>query len=333
MGLDRKLYAPAFRVVANGSDITSAIRERLASLSITDEAGMQSDALSITLADTAPHIRLPATGAELRVWLGYGDRARYMGLYVVDGLTLSGPPGQLAITASGAPFEKSGTYSQLQTQRTRSWTPGTVGDVVRTIAAEHGLAPAIAEDVAGEPLGHLDQIGESDMNLLTRVAADMGMVAKANGGALVFVKKGEGKTASGKPLHTVTLTPEDVTNWSVDITERAAYRRVIATWRDKDAAQDVDETVGEGEPAFRIRHTYPSRKAATKAARAKLEAFQKGKQTVTLTLPGRPDLQAECKMELRGFRHGIAGTWSATKVAHRLGGAGFVSEVEGEVCA
>lgn len=327
MGL--KEYAPAFRIVADGDDITAVIRERLISLSLTDEAGMQSDSLTVVLDDSAPQIRLPRTGAELRVWLGYGEHVEFMGLYVVDGVTLSGPPEKMVLKASGAPFEKSTSYSELQTQRSRSWQPQTVGELVRTIAAEHGLNPAITEAVAGEALGHIDQLGESDMNLLTRVASDMGMVAKANGGALVFVKKGEGKTASGRELRVATLTPQDVTIWTVDIAERTNYRQVVATWRDVDAAKDVGESAGEGEPVFRIRHTYPSRKAAAKAARAKLEAFQKGKRTVSLTLPGRADLRAECKVELAGFRAGVAGTWSATKVEHRLGGAGFVTAVEG----
>lgn len=50
----------------------------------------------------------------------------------------------------------------------------------------------------------------------------------------------------------------------------------------------------------------------------------------SLTLPGRPDLQAKCKVGLAGFRGGVAGKWSATKVEYRLGGAGFVTAVEGE---
>jgi len=326
-----KPHKPTFRIVANGDDITAAIRERFVSLTITDEAGMQSDALTLTLADTPPHIKLPPTGAELRVWLGYEPSVRFMGLFVVDGITLSGPPGVMKITASGAPFEKSNTYTELQTRRTRSWTPRTVGDLVRTVAAEHGLNPAVAEGVADLALPHLDQVDESDINLLTRIAADLGLVAKVGGGSLVLVKRGEGKTASGKDLPMITLTPRDVSRWSVSISGRVNYRRVVATWRDVGAAQDMEESVGEGEPSFRIRHAFPTQESAKQAVRAKLESFQRGKRTLSLTLPGRPDLCAEGRLELAGFRSGLAETWGVSKAEHRLDGSGYLLEVEGEV--
>jgi hypothetical protein len=330
VGLARNTYAPVFRVEAGGEDITAVIRERLISLSITDEAGMQSDALSLTLSDGAPHVVLPTTGAELRVWLGYGDSAQYMGLYVVDGVTLSGPPQVLSITASGAPFERSGTYTQLQTQRTRSWTPGTLGELARVVAAEHGLTPAIAAEVEGRRLGHIDQIRESDVNLVTRLAAEMGVLAKVGGGFLVLTPKAAGKAVSGAPLARVRLSPGDVTSWRVEMAERGDYRRVVAQWRDTDSACDREESVGDGEPVYRLRHPYASRDAAEQAARAKLEAFQRGRATLSLTLPGRPDLRAEALAQLEGFREGLSGQWTVTKAEHKLDSSGYVTSVDGE---
>lgn len=323
------IHQPTFRVVANGDDITAAIRERLVSLSITDEAGMESDSLTIDLADTAPHIRLPSTGAEVRVWLGYKPAVEYMGLYVVDGLTLSGPPNAISIKASGAPFERSKGYSQLQTRRTRSWTPRTVGELVKEIAGVHGLRPAVADSLSETALQHLDQMDESDMHLLTRVAKEHGAIAKANGGALLFVKQGEGKTVSGKVLPTITVTPEDVTSWTVDISGRTNYRSVVAIWRDVASAKDVEETVGEGEPVMRIRNAYPNKEAARHAARSKLDAFQSGKRTLSLTMPGNPSIRAESRLMLSGFRVGVAGEWSVIKATHKLGSGGYVTEVEG----
>ena len=88
---------------------------------------------------------------------------------------------------------------------------------------------------------------------------------------------------------------------------------------------------GNGTPEFRIRHTYPTQDAAQKAAHARLEAFQPGKRTLSLTLPGKPDIGAEARLALDGFRAGIAGTWSVTKAVHTLGGSGLVTQVEGEV--
>ena len=74
--------APRFRVTANNEDITEALRERFVSLRLTDKAGLDSDELTITLADHDPQapIALPPAGAELTVWLGYDDQADEMGV-------------------------------------------------------------------------------------------------------------------------------------------------------------------------------------------------------------------------------------------------------------
>ena len=325
----QRAYEPTFRIVANDNDITETIRKHFISLTLTDEAGQQSDVLTITLNDSA-HLKLPPTGAELKLWLGYAPKVKYMGLYVVDGLTLSGPPEKMKITARGVPFEKSRSYSELQTRRTRSWRPRTVGELVGALAAEHGLNPAVAEDVAGMALRHMDQVDESDLNLLTRIAGDLGLVAKVGGGSMVFVKRGEGKTASGKQLPVVTLTPEDVTSWSVSISDRADYGSVVAVWRDVDGGKDVEESVGEGEPVFRVRHSFPSREAAMAAAGAKLEGFRCGKRTLSLSMPGNSCLFAERCVKLGGFSEGVNGPWGICRVDHRLDGEGYRVGINGK---
>lgn len=57
---------PAFTIRANGRDITAAIRDRLLSISVKDEAGLKSDSVTLRLDDRplrnadgahAPHCR------------------------------------------------------------------------------------------------------------------------------------------------------------------------------------------------------------------------------------------------------------------------------------
>ncbi|MDF1583908.1 MAG: hypothetical protein P1P78_11420 [Methyloprofundus sp.] len=61
---------PAYKILANQNDITAAIRDRLISLNITDEAGMQSDSITIVLDDRDNIIELPNKGAQLDVFIG-----------------------------------------------------------------------------------------------------------------------------------------------------------------------------------------------------------------------------------------------------------------------
>ncbi|TIH12732.1 hypothetical protein D0S45_17330 [Marinifilum sp. JC120] len=325
MGLTHK---PVYRVECNGKDITAAIQNDLISLTITDEAGVKSDSLDISINDKG--YAMPSAGSQFKVWLGYGQAATYMGLYVLNSVRLTGPPDKMIIKAAGAPQDKSQSYSQLQTQKTRSWIPQTIGALVATVAADHGLDPAVASDLSGVALPHIDQMNESDMHLLTRIARDHDAIAKANGGALIFAHKGQGKTVSGKSMPTIELVPNQVTTISVDIESRTNFNSVVGIWRDVEGARDVEEIAGSGEPIHRIRHIYPTPEAAQKAAKGKLEAFQRGKQSLSGSLPGRPELRAECRLSLSGFRAKKNGIWSITRATHKLGSGGYVTSVDGE---
>jgi len=322
-------FSPRYRITANGADITTALMERSASITITDEAGIKSDSLDVTLDDDG--IQVPSQGAELQVYMGYEGGVRQMGLYVVDEVELSGPPNTLKIKALGAPLAKSNTYTQLQEPRSRSWTPATVGDMVKTIATEHGLKPAVSAALIDKALEHIDQTDESDMHLLTRLAQEHDAIAKANGGSLLFVEKGKGQSTTGQPMPRIVLVPADVTRWSVKLSGRGDFKRVIARWRNVAAAQDIEEAAGAGEPVYRIRSVFPDQKSAQRAAQARLQTYQRGAATVSVTMPGRPDLVAESRVILSGFRSGVDGEWSVTRVTHSLSPRGYTTSVTGEV--
>lgn len=327
--MDVKPWRPVFILEANGADITAAIRRGLKKLTLVDEAGVSSDSLTITLADDG--INLPPTGAELSLWLGYQGAARYMGLFVVDEVELSGPPSEMSIKALAAPFKQSTSYGALQDQKTRSWEPCTVETLVKTIAADHGLTAAVSSELAGVSLDHIDQTNESDINLLTRVARNMDAIAKAGGGRLIFVPQGQGTTAAGKALPTVNVNRSDLARWRVPISDRANYGAVVATWRDKDAALDQEVTVGDGTPVFRLRHTYPSADAATRAAKGRLQGFARGSSKLSATLAkGRTDIVAESRLVVSGVRTGVDGEWSITRVTHTLSDK-LVTAIEAEV--
>jgi len=68
---------PDFVIQAGSRDITAAIRDRLLELSITDEAGIKSDQLKLTLDDRRREngavASLPDMGTHLSVSLGYAE--------------------------------------------------------------------------------------------------------------------------------------------------------------------------------------------------------------------------------------------------------------------
>lgn len=325
---------PEYRIIANGADATATIRERFMSLSFTDEAGLESDTLEIVLADNQPEnpIQMPDTGAELELFLGYDGEAQRIGLFIVDEIEISGWPGEMVIRANAAPFDTSkGGKANLQSQKTRKWDAGTtLGALVKKIANEHGLEPAVSKSLAGIALPHLAQSDESDGHFLVRLARKYDAVVKPAGGKLIMAKKGEGSTVSGQPLPAVTLKPEDVTEFSMRLARREASGSVVAAWHQSKKAQRHTVTVGEGEPVTRLRMQYSTRDMALAAAQAEMDKRARGETSLSITLPGRPDLVAEAPLELEGFRDGVAGSWIIKRVAHELGPDGYVCSIEGE---
>lgn len=324
---------PRFKIEANGSDISRVVNSRLVDMELKDEAGYRSDEFNLTLSDHDPRnpIDLPPDGAELTVWLGYDDVLTRMGVFVVDEIELSGPPYVMKIKAKASPQTAASRSGQvaLQSQRTRSWEAGTtLGDMTRTIAGEHGLRAAVDAQLDAVVLPHVDQIDESDINLLTRLSRDYDGVAKPAGGSLVLVRRGSGQTASGEEIPTVQLRPWDITQVKVNRNGRAAGS-AVAIWRDTAGAVDREVTAGEGEPVRRLRHRYTDEASAEAAARAELSRQARGEQKGSVTLPGDPDLQAEGKVELISFRDGIDGEWLVTSATHKLSPSnGYVTTLE-----
>lgn len=321
---------PTFQLLVDGVDITARIADRLISLTITDEAGLKSDRLEITVDDRDHRLPVPPQEGEIRAWIGYSDHPifgrAYMGRYTIDEVEFSSGPRSLTVRAKAAELVKG-----FQRPKTRSWDATTIGTIVERIATEHGFSPRVGEGLAGIAIAHLDQTEESDAAFLNRLARDNDATSKPADGALLFVRRGEARTASGKAIPTLRLAPGDVTTWKVQISERGAYTAVRAYYQDHGAGEKKTVQVGEGNAVFTIRLPYKEEGEARRAADAKLKAFQRGKASLDLTLPGRPDLIAEGKVALTGFRPGVDGLWLVTRVEHALSGAGYTCSVTAEV--
>lgn len=180
-------------------------------------------------------------------------------------------------------------------------------------------------------LPHIDQIAESDINLVTRVAADLDAVAKPGGGRLVVAQRGESVSASGQTLPARRLTPANVSRYSWSTSLREPAGTVVATWRDTGAAEDKEEQAGDGDPVRRLRRTFPDQASAAEGAKAEHKKAQRLGTGLNVSLPGDPDLAAEGRLELSGFRSEVDGEWLIRSVTHRLSkGQGYTCDVSAE---
>ena len=315
------MTTPGFRVEANGGDITSLIADRLISLRLNEQAEQQSDSLEISLDDRDKRVPVPANGTWLRVWLGY-SKPLYMGAFAVDEVELSMGPRSMVIKATA-----SNTAPTLQKeQRTKSWHNTTLGAVVQEIAGRHNVVPVIKGSLATTQIKHEDQTNESDQAFLTRMAQKFKATIKPADGKLVVVPRGDKDNAGS-----VTIRQEDVTNWRATLKNRGAYGGVKARYLDR--TLNKEKTVSAGQsggalPVFEEKQLYKSQTEAQKAADSRLQSLRAGEVRISITLPGRPDVNAEGLVTLQGFRGEVDGTWNVKQVTHDLSGSGYVTTVE-----
>ncbi len=331
---------PDFSIHAGSEDVTQAIKDRLLELSVTDEAGIKSDKLKLVLDDrrlsNGSVAALPGMGTKLSVALGYAESGlRSMGCYMVDEVELRHSPATLAVSASAADMS-----SPFRCRKTRSWDASTLGAMVESIALEHGFIPRIDPELGRVVIPHLDQVSESDMALLTRLAEKHDAIAKPVQGYLVLARAGEAKSVSGEDMPWFNLDISEISSWTFrhrarspggkSSGERGAEKQggFKAHWWDCEAGKDRWVTVGE-EPFEELAYRHKTAAEARAAASAKLNKGQRQEGSLSLSMPSNPKLAAECPLTIN-LRPGLARTWRIIKVEHRLNSSGFTTQVEAE---
>lgn len=96
-------------------------------------------------------------------------------------------------------------------------------EVVKEIAARHKLKMALGKDLSDKPVEHIDQTNESDGSFLMRLARQYGAIASVKNGNLLFIRQGQGKSATGKPLPVITITRKDGDSHRFTLADRGAY--------------------------------------------------------------------------------------------------------------
>lgn len=337
-----------YRITANDTDITAKIRKRFLKLTLQDSAGEDSDTVAIELDNRDNLIRLPATGAELKVWIGEPGALVFKGAYQVD--ELEEPLDDQALVIHGKAAKMLGG---IKAPRDATFDGVTLGALVAKMAAEHGYIPAVSPALAGHVFTHIDQRAESDMNLLTRLSRDLGAVAKPVGGRLVVVPKGEAKSVTGNALAAVVIDDPHNSSGRVTIQERNDYQSAVAYWFNEaeqrkvpavaglvagavavfgeaaqDAGQAVDDAASLVGPRYIIRKTYTDQKSAQEAAAAKLKQLQRGKSTMSITRPLTPGIVAEGRLDVRNHRASANRLWQVESVTHVVGAEYAYSSAE-----
>ena len=302
---------PAYKILANGDDITKKINDRLERLTVHDAPGIESDTVTLEIDNRDQAVLLPSTGAKLEVWIGIGDNLEFKGTYQVTELEEPLDEDVLTIHATATEFK-----GNIKAPKDRTFDNVTYGDLVGQIAQENGLTPVVSDELASIEFDHIDQKAESDLNLLTRLGRQYDAVAKPVADRLLVTPKGEGKTASGQAMPEIVIADPSNSSGRVTISEREDCGAVVAHWFDESTQKKREVKVGSNEPIITMRRQYGSEQEATDAAIAELTKKKRGKKSLSLERPLTPEMTAESRVLLRNHKACANGIWVAESVDH-----------------
>lgn len=315
-----------FQIIANGADITRTIQDRVLRIRTTDKPGLEADECEIELDDRDGVIRFPPKGATLKISLGWaGQGLSLLGEYAIDEIVLRGPPATVAIR--GRPANLRATS---KTHRYGNWSNAKLADVVGDIARRNKWAAACSIDVV---VPRADQFGESDLHFVTRIARQYGATATVKAGKLIVTPIGGGKSASGKVLPALLLTPEQLIDYEISFPDRASFAAVRTKVHDAKSGKKIDLVIPnpDAQPGAAAvhteRHAFASPQAAKAAASARLAKLNRHTATSRLRMLGRADVSAEKTVTLKGFKRDADGDFLVESVTHEYAGRSWETEV------
>jgi phage protein D len=319
---------PTYLIFADGINVTAGFNGRLLDIKIKDEAGLESDTLSITVDDRNGELALPRDGAVMGVSLGYEETGVYfMGAFTVDDVTSKGgDSGQtIAITARAVDTRKA-----LKEKRDKHYDDKTLGDILQEEAGEHGLQAVVSDELASFKYDYLPKRGQSLLHFGTQLALRHDATFKIAGGKLIFAKRGAGLSVSGLGLPVVPVTrPGNLIDWSIKPKiGRPRYGKGKACWYDREKAKRVIEDVASGNgPDFVIGSLHQNKSEAKAAAGSKKSDLDRKKAGGSFTIVGNPFVVAETMVIAAGCREGVDGEWLAKSVEHSYTDSGYVTKI------
>lgn len=316
------------------SDITQQIKDRLISMTITDQSGIDSDQVVLVFDDTDGKLKTPNTNTNMKIAIGYAETGgpTTMGEFTISQIEYSGFPQRMTIVATSANMNGS-----LKSVKSHSFVDMTIRQIVEQIAKANNYEATVGKDIGDKYYRHIDQLKESDMNFLTRLAMDNDGVCKYMQNRILFIKNGTGKTASGNklPVLSVDVNDKKLLDYNVMYDNRQVYNTVYAEYYDKGSVQmkrKFASTKKGGEPSYTIMLEYSDAKSAQEAADAQLNYFQRHTGTMTINMIGDSRFMSQFVMNVKGLKEDIDPSWVIQEVVHQFTpSSGFLTQVEAAV--
>ncbi len=300
------------------SRLGDKIAAQATAFSYMDVASGQSDSVSITLQDIGKEWAgklMPQRGAGLGAKIrltNWGSEEKTdtfdCGSFVIDDISFSGRP--LSCVIGGVSVPAMDDFKSLPV--TNTWEKTTIRDIASQITAKAGIA--LYYDADAVQIAEIEQSKQTDSAFLYAICEKYGLAMKVyNNKVVIFdIVKQERKDA------VLVIREEDTKAWSFNTTIDGTYTGVNLDYTDPATGDTIKVTMGEPGRMYAINTQASGQYDAELQAAAKVNAANRGIQTMEITIRANIKVVASHCVTISGFG-GIDGKYYVDRIKHSLG--------------
>ena len=313
-------------IVYMGEDLTTSLEKKTDKFTYNDPESGSSDDCSLTICDPdekwiGPYF--PNLGDKITAiitvldWRFPGDtRVLNCGDFVMDDPGFSGKPLKVSFKAVSKPAD--GAFSTQK--RTQVWENVTIQNMAQEIASRSGLT---LQYTASEiKIDSVEQNDQEDSNFIKKMCEDYGLSLKTYCSRLVIFDR---ETYKNMPA-VCTIYREDMISWDFKTSLAGTYTGGKMTYTDPDSEEEIEAKVGTEQRLLSVNGKADSREDAEKKIKAEVNKANEEETTMSVTIPGNPDLVSSQCVEISGLKK-ADGKYYVKKVTHSVGG-GYTTKLE-----
>src|SRR3989339_245661 len=248
--------------------------ENVLSLSFSDEVGIKSDKVTISVLPNFPKPK-PSAKVELVLKSLKNDTVveeLNCGLFHVQTVTRTNNKA-LSITATGVEFNE-----KQKDKISHHYVDTKLSSIVKIVADR--LGHKVKFQTTDTQIKSLNQTNESNINFLERISKDYNVLFSIKNDFVYFVNKDD------KSLPVTKIDISKCSSSSLKHSTKTYYNSCEASWHDLDGGKTIKVTVGDGTPVIKIKSAYQDEEDAKAKAKAKLDSINKGTVKGSLSLKG-----------------------------------------------
>lgn len=249
------------------------------------------------------------------------------GLFELDSIDVSGPPGVVTIKGVSRPF-KSGVR---QTKKSKAWENYTLKGIAADMASNNGLK-LMYESSQDPDIARAEQVNQSDIGFLQMLCKRYGISLKATSNMMVLFDQSEYEAKasiktikrgkSGGYIKFKLRTGESDTQYGachVKYTNPSTGSVVEATYTAEKSEKDS--------PTLEIRQKVNNVWEAKQLAEKMLRLKNKYEYSADFTFPGDPTLLAGKTVQLVDWG-GFSGKYIISQAKHQVGSSGYTTTIK-----